>query len=1473
MISQVSIMQEYRINYTLLIGLVVGTLVCSGAIYGIHKFQTSRQSGWLLSEAEKSNAEKSYREAIRNYEQYIAIHTEDTESRVKLANALLDLTEQEDVLPEEYGQAIQSLERMLRNQLMADVPEMKDIRRRLVTFYGRDNIRNYNDALAHLTLLLESDPNNAELQVLRATYLAKSGNVKDAVKYSYNLIGYDVKKDAFDPKKATAPKAVEVYSLLSGMLHIKENRPDLAERVANQMIEANPKDADAYVARARLRAAWRDAAGSKTDAGKALQLKPEDSDVLLLAADVAAQEKDLEKARQYLATAKKLYPKESRLYQRAAGLEMQDGKVAQAKAELDAGAKATSGAAAINLLFVKARLQIESNDLKGARQTIEDMQKVRKLLPEVSEYFDAMFLVAEGKWYLAVEALNRLRPRVGIFGKDMAVEVDFDLALCYERLGRYAQALQYYDQIVREFPQNAPAVAGVQRTKAMLGKKIETPGSGDSLQAKMMKFLEQPKAARDLSELYKEMEIQGEKNKLEPASVLLAKAQIAMLGEDYEAAAKYLIEADKLSPKNLQINRFKVALARVNPKIGPEKAMGYLQKVVEQFGDQPNLRLDKADILITLNKDKQDKQPLKQAFAELATNIDSWTAQQKSDLLKGLSDRCLSLNMLEEARLYLNLAADNQPNELRWRLALFSLALDANDADGMKSAQDKILQIVGDQNDSDWLSAEARRKIWLLRRGQLTKEALPDIRALVKRALDDQPQSADLHALLAEVELMSNNPALALKYYDQAEELGRPMPTAVAQHIRLLTDVGRFNEAGKLLERLPEAARQPLLGLRYAEILFRTDQVDAAIKQAKSATESDPTSAANQFWYGQLLARSSQDPKLNDTQRKETLGKAIAAMQKATELQPEFPDAWFSLINYHKILDNDKAAHKTMRDAQLVLSGDNLTMFLAKSYEALNRWFDAETMYREIYEIAPNDLPRAQQLAAFYLGPLYPRADRKEKVVPLLNALLRGGAEGKLAPNDGNLLWARRMAAKILATTGDYQNLRKAENLLASNSQDGSLLIEDKLAMAEILAPRPEPISKRKAIALLEEIDHIQPLGEAAAVQLGELYFTTQGDWSKYSNQMQKTIVKFPQSVRARDIYSQRLLARGDQGSVEKAAELVSQIQKVSPNYPAIFDLTVRIANKSGKQKSIRDQLVRRLPNFAEIKAIEPAQQQQLARFANLLVELNDVETAEKIHRELAARDPKLTFELARFVGMHRSPEECFEKLKELYTIDRINEVLSVAMTVARERRDKVGDKFDAQIQNWLEAGFRENPDSITLSVTQADLYDLQKRYDDAANVYRKLLEGDNLVGLRRAVVLNNLAYLVALAGKSAKTDVDPMKLVVEAVQILGPNSDILDTRAVVYMSREQYKEAISDLELAVTDGPTASKYFHKAVAHLRAGESRNAIEAWQKAERLGLNRDALNRMEHELYEKVKGEIEKIRGPAVTKSETLRKAG
>lgn len=1477
-------MQKYRVNYSLLIGLVIGGLVCTGAVFGLWKFQMERKSGWLIGEAKKAREAGDVRDAAQYYSHYLSIHGSDVPARIEHSNILLDVTERDDATSRDLQNAAFVLESLLRDPKIAELPEAKKVRRRLIDLYARDSIRNYTTALDHINLLLESDPQDADLQKQRAIYLARSQNFDEAVKYSYRLIGYDPRSDKFDPKAATAANEPEVYSTLAVILRGKQNKPELADRVLDRMVEMNPKSTEAYIQRGSLRssAAWGgNLEAAQADAEKAFQLKPDDIDVLMFNQEIATRDERYDEAGKYIEKAKKLFPKEVRVYKAAAALEMRQfgnpSSTAEerkkhydnALAQINEGIKNVSGTSNLDLLYFKAELQIPARDIEGARQTIRELSESRRLRSEVLDYFDARILLAEEKWFKASEALNRVRAQMASFGRERAMEVDYSLALCYERLGRFDLAKEKYDLVLQQDPQNEPAKAGVARVDSMRGVEPKTKSDdGDSLQEQIADMLKKPKSEQNWAKIdaaWKQMVID---RKLDEITVKLYQANMLIMREDFDGAAKLLGEAKQMAPENVQVRRLIVSLARLNPKVGPAKAMEVLNRTVEEFGDSPALRLDKADILIQLNKGEQDKEPLKRELAALFAGIDQWTPAQKSDLWRNMAGKYLSLNMLDEGRQYLALAADNQPDDLPLRLALFSLALEARDDAGMQDAQKKILQIVGDQNDSNWLYAEARRKLMLVQTGRLPRESLQEIRKLANQALNQRREWSDLQVLLAEIELLSGKPLLAIDHYDRAEELGRPAPMSVAKHIQLLAAIGRFADAGKLLDRIPETLRQPLLGALYTEVLFRTNQTEDALRYALAATESAPDNAQNFYWYGQLLARSAQASNITPQRQKEIMDKAIKATRRAAELQPEFPEAWFALINYYAMQKDIDQAQKTMRDAQLALSGDNLQMFLARSYEVLHRWFDAETMYREIYEADPDDITRAQQLAAFYLGPIYQRADQREKVAPLINQILKAGADKKIPANDGSLLWARRKAAGILASTNEYPNLLKAEKLLASNSQDGSLMIEDKLAMAEILAPRPEPGSRLKAIGLLEEVSKSQPLSEPAEIELAKLYYAVHGFSSKYEDQIKLAYSRFPNSVSARLNYATTLLAKGDKRSLGEAVNQINKLRELAPNSPATFDLTVRLAGKLGKQQQVRDDLLRRVPKIAEIQDLDENTAQSLARFANLFVALKDLDSAERIYTDLAARNPAMEFNLAMFLGEHRDPELCFAKLNEVYKPTNVKQVIDVALAVARARRDKIGDKYDADIQRWLDAALRENPESIPLLSAQADLYDIQTKYEDAAGVYRKLLTRKDLEGTSRAIMLNNLAFLLALDPVQKSPSEDLLKLVEEAIDIMGPNSDILDTRALVYVSQKDYKSAIEDLELAVTDRPTASKYYHKALAHFKDGQNKAALEAWEKAEELGLSREAINRMEYDQFENMKKQIDQLRGKKVTHTES-----
>lgn len=1463
-------MQQYRVNYRLLIGLIVGSLVCSALVFGLWKFQIDRKSGVLISEAEKALEEGDVRRAVEFYGQYLTIRS-DNDVRMKYAQASAKLSELDDVKMPEFQLAWQTLESTVRDSELGALPESNELRRQLVKIYAM--MRRYKDALDHLDYLLSQDPNNIELQTLQASYLVSSGEFDKALDQYYKLTGYDPVSRSFDAEKATAPKDTQVYTDFSKLVQTRLKDAAFANQIMDQMIAANPDSAKAYLARGNFLSA-KDAentAAGREDIDKAFELEPENADVIVAKAIQSSREEKYDEGLKHVENGKRLFPEDFRFYQVAADIEIKRRDYAAALAQLDVGLKAIDQKKSAMLLLFKADLQLNEEDLKGVNQTIDDMRR-NGFRAEFIDWYQARVMLVENNWFEAAEKLNRLRPKVADDPNAWPLnvrDIDFYTGLCYERLGKLDQALDQYRSALEIDPDNQAATAAVQRMEIRMGRA--TVEQVDPLQAAINEEMKKPADQQNWAEIDKKLAELGKERNMDAASMALSRAQMAAMRKDFKAASEALGEANKLAPNNFTIHRLAIGIARVNPAAGPEKAMQIWGTVAKKFTEpehQAALRLDKADILIAMKKDD-----LRDQLASLTVDTDGWETARKVELWNGMAQRYFSLGMTDEARQYWTMAAELQPNELPLRVQLFQLAYLADDDAGMKDAQDKILEIVKDKNDSTWLYTEARRKLSQFRRGQLGNEALEEIRLMVDRALDQRREWHELYLIDAELELAAGNYELALKAFDEAASRGMGSALQTATHVELLARSGRFQDAAKQVERIPEATRLALIGPLYFDILYRTNQVDTALKQAKQATESDPQNAQNHFLYAQILARSALGPDMTEEQRKAKLQDAIGSMQRVVELQPETPDAWFQLIAYHATLKEIEPAQKVLRDAQLALNGDNLDFFLARSYAALGRWFDAETMYRTFYERAPDEVARVQALADFYLGPSYQRPDREAKVAPLINKILRLAAEGKVRPNEPSLVWARRTAAKVLAATNDYQNLRKAEALLNANTQTSPGSTEDKLEMAQILLPRPEPALRKKAIRLLEEVAQVQALNEASEIALGQLYYKV-GDWPAYVKQMERTVARYSKSAAAREEFARKLLAKGDEQSIEKATRQVQVLRELAPRTTAAFELTVRLANRKGLQSQAREELLRALAPLATAKELNEAQTRALLLLAGLLIDLKDLDSAEKVYRDLVARDPNRAYGLASFLGMHRSVDKCFVYLNEIYQPDRVQEVLGTALDVVREKRDEVGAKFDADIERWLENGLRENPDSISLLLLQADLRDIQKRYDDAAAIYRKLLERSDLTGLRRAVVLNNLSFLAALSSSGAGSDVDPLKLVNEAAEILGPNSDILDTRAVVNNARGQFKEAIADLKDSVTDNPTASKYFHLAEAYLRSGQNRDALDAWSQAETLGLSREKINRMEHAKYDELKQKIDQIRGgPAVTQAVPQRASG
>jgi tetratricopeptide (TPR) repeat protein len=1448
-------MQQYRVNIGLLVGLGIGSLVLIGATWGLHKFQVDRNADALIAAGEQAQQDGKLKDAIREYSNYLSVRRSDDKVRVKLANLWADVVEQPKFDPEDPNYAVAYLEDFVRQ-----MPEEKALQKRLVDLYGR--FGQLQPALDHLGRMLEKYPDDAELQVEQVKYLLqarKFDGADGALVRCKRLIGYDDKTDTFDAKKAIAPHEPIAYTNCAALLRSVQNKPELADRVMDQLVKENPELPAAYLQRGQYYTSMGEQSRGRRDFDKAYQLAPKDADVLLSMAAQAEANKRTDRAREFLNTGLKEHPKDARFYQGLAGLEMSDKKYKEALAYIADGLKHVPDDEAQNLLFYKAELQFMAQDLPAVRLTKEEMRKAG-FREEFLRWIDARILLSQNKWYEASQILAELQSQLGSSGP-YADQLGMQLGLAYEKSGQLDKAEMTYQAVLKRSPNNEPAKAGVQRVAMMLRRPERNPKT-DDLEQRIAEILKQPKNEQDWTKINADLAKLAEERKIEGAALDLFWARLLLARQDFPEARKRLVAGRTKDPKNVDIQRLAVVLLRFeDPEQGPAKSMRLLDQITKEFGDKADLRLDRADGLIALNQQKRDDDKLKQELSALENIPTTWDENDQVTFWNGMAARYLSLGMRDEAKASLNHVVALRPNELPTRVALFTLALEANDDVEMKETQDQLLRVVGSKEDSNWLYSEARRLLSLYRRGQADKDSLEDVRKLTDRAMQERPNWFELQLLSAELALLEGNAQEALTHFEKAQELGQPNANAVLQHVRLLLAAGRFEPAKALIEQLPEAVRDGDLGQVYAEVLMNTGHVSDAVKVIQKFAAGAPEAADRQLALGQLLTRAAGDPDATEARRKELLSEADKALKSAVKLGPEVPQTWLALLSYQVMQQDQEGAKQTLQQAQLGLAEDQLVAILAKGNEIMGQWFNAENVYLTALESQPENLLLAQELANFYLSQSYPRPDKFVKATPLVNRILHAGADGKLESNDPTMMWARRAAAQMLADTGDYQQLRKAENLLASNAEGGALPAEDRLRMGRILAARRDPISRRKAKELFEQVQKDQRLDLQSELLLGQLYFSL-GEWDLCKRHMQTTVARNPKSFEVRATFINMLLQRGSERDInEIAARNMNELMKLAPNNLATIKLMVELGGKSGKQEQVRKYLLGLLPKNVKPDALTDDQVGMMEFVASLLVTLDDLDDAENIYRAIVARDPNKVLALAEFLGTHRNVDESMKMLESVYKPELTQPVGTVAIGVVRARRDEIGDKYDGQVEGWLDRGLLENPESVPLLMLQAEFADVEKKYDEAADIYKKLLARKDVTGITRAIVLNNLAFLVALTGNETEAGVNSLELVQQAAQILGPTADILDTQAVIYTSKGDYQKAIRDLDNSLTENPTAAKYFHKAQAHLGAGENTAAIKAWDDAHKLEKDvRSTLNRMEFKSYDEIKPKIEQLRG-------------
>jgi tetratricopeptide (TPR) repeat protein len=687
--------------------------------------------------------------------------------------------------------------------------------------------------------------------------------------------------------------------------------------------------------------------------------------------------------------------------------------------------------------------------------------------------------------------------------------------------------------------------------------------------------------------------------------------------------------------------------------------------------------------------------------------------------------------------------------------------------------------------------------------------------------------------------MLEKDPDQALAQFALAMERGAQNLNALSLQIRLLADRGRLPEARKLMDKIPAQTWSSVLDRTAAEVLLGVGETDKAFAEAEKVAKSKSEDLPTQLWFADMAAKLKKPEA------------AESALVKATVLSPSDPEVWTRLVGLYIQLKKPEQVEKTLREAHLALDEEYLPLLTGKYYELQSRWQEAEDIYLAAYANRTDEINVARRLAEFYLTWASANEANKGKAAVYLNRILHAANEGKLPKDDPNGAWARRQAARLLAQTQDYQDTLKAERLLADATAGGSATPEDQDLLVDILSSREDPVSRQRAVDELRKIRQQRGLSWSRELQLGHM-LSELGDWEGAKRQLEDAIGRFPSEIGLQTALVSMLIQH------KEYTEAQTRIARLEDNKAAaagVAQLKLELAASQGKKDDVRKALASLTPN---LRGALKADQIKMVHDVALLAEsVGDYEYALATMREYARRVPGSEMELARMTALHGNIDEGFKMLRQLMD-KQMDEVLQTAIGVLHARRAEAPAKIDEEVSRIVRQGLRDDPENAKRLMLEAEMLETQGKYAESIEAYKRLMARDDVPKSLRASVANNLAFIVALQDPKPEDLQLALKYVNEAINVMGPMSDILDTRALIYISLGQFADAVTDMQMAVKMNVTPSKWFHLAEAQLGAGDQKGAKATWDRAKQAGLKPDSVAQPEQGKLEQFMKKMESV---------------
>ncbi len=1391
-----------RLNLVFLAILLAGLSLLGGGMYLVHGFQVQRNASSLLDRARRAEASGDQVKAEKSLNEYLNIRREDGAAWEWYARVV-----------DQQKADRRGLDRvfMVHEQALRYNPGNSKLERRCADLALE--MRRYSDAERFLKDLDQSIPRDArnqpasadrarlaELEDLQGQCAIGQTRFEEAERFFIKAIEHD-------------PARVSCYDRLARLRRVELRRIEAADITVKEMVAKNPDDGRSYIYRWRYRREFSPPADAN-DLQEALELAPDDPEVLITAAVASEQKQDSASARGYYQKGIKLDPKNIVFSLNLARLENREGHLDRAESVLRQADQANPS---LDLAFELAETLISQNKIDGKDEAAGYIARLQAagLGDTLVRYLEAQVLFRRKKWAEAIQQIEMARAVLKSVPR-LTVPLNTMLAECYSHMGSDEQRLDALRQAADG--DQAPASARVEFARA-LGRAGKLDQAVDvlsplvagkpELRLDLVALLIQ-KASRppSVARLWQDAERQlRAAEKAVPDAVerlTLLKVDMLAAQDRLDDARTLLVSAQAKDPRN---PRYRLALARLTQRQGKgPAALQILDQAEKDLGPNLDFQLARLDFWGREGGDKA-----KAAVARLAENRQQVSAADQPVFLDRLALTEIRLRELVLARKYWRELASLEPDNVRVRLRLFDLEIEAGDQAAAADLVRAIRKIEGDKGTL-WRFARAALLLDGVRRG--SSKDLSEARELAAEISERQPDWWAVPTLNGELAELAGSPDRAIEYYLRAVDMGNVQPAFARRLVGLLNQRNRINEIDHLAQVLREqgVALNEITIIKAVEAIRKQDFA-GALALARQVFSETSTNPSDHLTLGRFYMSAGQ----SDAAGKE--------FQRAVELGPGVPDSWLTYVNYLVQTKHGDQAKTAIEAARKALPADRATLTLALCCLIAGDPAQAESLIQTILKERPQDRAALRLAAGLYFG-----QNRVDKADAYLDKLDRAAGS---SPDDK--AWVNRTRTALLLKTRRHADRDQALGLVEQNLKVNPNSTEDQLLKATILAVRPG--RHGDAVKILEQLGGANRLDFSRRFLLAQLYLGERKE-EKYQSEMLKLLDLKARSPQHLAHFANYWIGRKQ---LDQADRWLAQLKKVEPQGVAALELEAKLLDLRKRKPEL----------LALLESRGREGPDQIGAVADLLNRYGFAKEAEAAYKAFIAREPRQperSLALAQFLTSQDRVPEAMDILKKAWSTCRPQQVATIALSLYDASSAGDGDKL--QVEAWVAEVARKRPEAVELAAKLGILWIREGRLDQAEGLYRQLLAANP----GHADALNSLAWLLVMR-EQPKID-EALQLIERALAAEGTDPRLMDTRAVALIRAGRLDQAIEQLSAALSQDPgRPSLALHLAWALEAKGNREAARKEFRKAEELGLKAQSLDPYERATVRRLRQEL------------------